>query len=67
MSWVGFGGTDREGALKLLTISAAASGDVHSSFAALTLLTWYGLILLRTFYSCTRIMTSSELMTHRTQ
>lgn len=46
MSWVGFGGTDREGALKLLTISASAGRDVHSAFAALTLLTWYGLILL---------------------
>jgi hypothetical protein len=46
MSWVGFGGTDREGALKLLTISASAGKDVHSAFAALTLLTWYGLILL---------------------
>ncbi|GAA5925138.1 uncharacterized protein JCM15063_004933 [Sporobolomyces koalae] len=46
MSWVGFGGTDREGALKLLTVSAAAGADVHSAFAALTLLTWYGLILL---------------------
>ncbi|GAA6064780.1 hypothetical protein JCM10212_004802 [Sporobolomyces blumeae] len=47
MSWVGFSGTDREGALKLLTISAAAGGqDVHSAFAGLTLLTFYGLILL---------------------
>lgn len=48
MSWVGFTSTDREGALKLLTISASAGQDVHSAFAALTLLTFYGLILLRT-------------------
>jgi len=47
MSWVGFTSTDREGALKLLTISASAGQDVHSAFAALTLLTFYGLILLR--------------------
>lgn len=46
MSWVGFTSTDREGALKLLTISASAGQDVHSAFAALTLLTFYSLILL---------------------
>lgn len=69
MSWVGFGGTDREGAIKLLTISASAGRDVHSAFAALTLLTWYGLILLCTssfvileFASLRRVLTLHVLL-----
>lgn len=64
MSWVGFGATDREGALKLLTISASAGKDVHSAFAALTLLTWYGLILLRefTFASLLADLSSSTIL-----
>jgi len=44
IGWFGFK-TDRKLALRALAV-AAAKQDVHSVFAALTLMTYYGMILL---------------------
>ncbi|GAA5935455.1 hypothetical protein JCM3775_006276 [Rhodotorula graminis] len=46
ISWFGFAGSSRQSALKLLAVSAATGDDVHGYFASLTLVTFYGFILL---------------------
>jgi len=49
ISWFGFKESNRSVALKQLTVAAATGNDVHGYFASLTLLTFYGLVLLSTF------------------
>ncbi|GAA5845513.1 hypothetical protein JCM9279_003058 [Rhodotorula babjevae] len=46
ISWFGFAGSSRQSALKLLAVAAATGDDVHGYFASLTLVTFYGFILL---------------------
>ncbi|GJN90579.1 hypothetical protein Rhopal_003591-T1 [Rhodotorula paludigena] len=46
ISWFGFSNSNRPIALKLLTVASATGDDVHGFFASLTLLTFYGFILL---------------------
>ncbi|BGP24888.1 mitochondrial outer membrane protein IML2 [Rhodotorula toruloides] len=46
ISWFGFSNSNRPVALKLLTIAASTGDDVHGYFASLTLVTFYGFILL---------------------
>jgi len=46
ISWFGFAGSSRQAGLKLLAVAAATGDDVHGYFASLTLLTFYGFILL---------------------
>ncbi|KAJ8294195.1 Inclusion body clearance protein IML2 [Rhodotorula toruloides] len=46
ISWFGFSNSNRPVALKLLTIAASTGDDVHGYFASLTLVTFYGFLLL---------------------
>ncbi|BGP48269.1 Mitochondrial outer membrane protein iml2 [Rhodotorula kratochvilovae] len=46
IAWFGFSGSSRPTALKLLTVAASTGDDVHGYFASLTLVTFYGFILL---------------------
>ncbi|GAA5895996.1 hypothetical protein JCM8208_007500 [Rhodotorula glutinis] len=46
ISWFGFAGSSRQSGLKLLAVAAATGDDVHGYFASLTLVTFYGFLLL---------------------
>lgn len=46
IGYLGFSNSNRAVALKLLTVASLSDNDVHSYFACLALLTYYGLILL---------------------
>ncbi|KAM0753081.1 hypothetical protein T439DRAFT_323696 [Meredithblackwellia eburnea MCA 4105] len=46
ISWFGFSNSNRQVALKLLTVASATGDDVHGYFASLCLITYYSVILL---------------------
>lgn len=46
ISWFGFSNSNRQAALKLLTVAASTGTDVHGYFASLSLLTFYCVVLL---------------------
>ncbi|BGP55618.1 hypothetical protein JCM8202_004879 [Rhodotorula sphaerocarpa] len=46
ISWFGFSSSSRSASLKLLKVAASTGNDVHGYFASLTLMTYYGFILL---------------------
>ncbi|GAA6058174.1 hypothetical protein JCM3770_004079, partial [Rhodotorula araucariae] len=55
ISWFGFSGSSRPTALKLLTVAASTGDDVHGYFASLTLVTFYGFILLMSGWQCSEM------------
>jgi hypothetical protein len=53
-SWLGYGAGDRKRALKLLELIAATGTDIHASFSALVLISYYALILLMSGWQADR-------------
>lgn len=69
-SWLGYGTGDRRKALKLLEVTARTGSDIHASFAALTLVSYYCAIFLMSGWQCERaalLASCDAVLTRSTQ